>query len=143
MIVVDTTVLVYAIGDEHPLKQPSLRLLDAVSSGRVAATTTVEVIQEFSHVHARRGRSRGEAVRHARRYMRILAPLISPDPEVLDAGLDLYVHGKLGCFDAVLAATARREGATLVSADGAFGAVDGLRHLDPASPSFLDDLGIA
>ncbi len=142
MIVLDTTVLVYAIGEEHRLKAPSLRLLDEVSSGRVPATTTIEVIQEFTHVRARRGRARSDAVGHARRYVRMLTPLVSPDEVVLGEGLELYADGKLGCFDAVLAAVARREGATLVSADSAFAQVDGLRHLDPASPSFFDDLGI-
>lgn len=142
MIVLDTTVLVYAVGEDHRLKKPSLGLLDRVSRGDVPATTTLEVIQEFAHVRARRGRSRSDAVGHARRYVRILKPLLAPDEAALDVGLALYEDGKLGCFDAVLAATTMRDGATLVSADGAFGGVDGLRHLDLASPSFFDDLGI-
>lgn len=143
MIILDTTVLVYAIGEEHRLKQPSLQLLDVVSSGRLPASTTIEVIQEFAHVRARRGRDRLEAVADARRYVRMLAPLLSPDEGALDTGLELFAQGELGGFDAVLAATAIREGATLVSADRAFGGIDGLRHVDPASPSFLDDLGVA
>ncbi len=47
MIVVDTTLLVYAVGTEHPLRDPSRKLIDAVAAGRVDATTTIEVIQEF------------------------------------------------------------------------------------------------
>jgi uncharacterized protein len=142
VIILDTTVLVYAVGAEHALKDPSLRLLDAVSSGRAPATTTIEVIQEFAHVRARRGRPRADAVEHARKYMRMLSPLLSPDDDVLQRGLDLFTKHQLGCFDAVLAATALREDAALVSADRTFADVDGLRYLDPASPAFFADLGL-
>lgn len=142
MIVVDTTLLVYAHGADHPLKAPSLELLDLVSRGELDATTTVEVVQEFAHVHGRRGRTRSEAVARARDVRQMLRPLLRPDEDDLDDGLTIYEAGRVGCFDAVLAATARRLGATLVSADGAFATVDGLDHLDPGSPTFLDDLGI-
>jgi predicted nucleic acid-binding protein len=65
MIVVDTTVLVYAIGADHPLRDPCRRLVAAVGEGRVEATTTVEALQELVHVQARR-RTRGDAARHGR-----------------------------------------------------------------------------
>jgi hypothetical protein len=44
----------------------------------------------------------------------------------------------LGAFDSVLAATGRRHGWPLASADKGFGRVSGLTHLNPASPSFLE-----
>ena len=58
MIVLDTTVLVYALGGEHALREPCQRLVEAVAEGRVEATTTVEVIQEFVRVRARRWTAR-------------------------------------------------------------------------------------
>ena len=61
MIVLDTTVLVYAKGADHPLRDPSRRLIAAVADRELQATTTVEVIQEFVHVRARR-RGRADAV---------------------------------------------------------------------------------
>lgn len=71
----------------------------------------------------------------------LLAPLLRPDPIDLDEGLALVVdHEGLGPFDAVLAATARRAGAALVSADTAFAAVEGLVHLDPAADDFEERL---
>ena len=95
-------------------------------------------------MHARRRRPRGQAVAHARAYVRILSPLLESTGDDLLAGLDLFeASPRLGAFDAVLAATVVREGAALVSADHAFAEIDGLRHLDPASPTFLDDLGIS
>jgi predicted nucleic acid-binding protein len=59
MIVLDTTVLVYAKGAAHPLRDPCRRLLAAIIEREVQATTTVEAIQEFVHVRARRRDSAG------------------------------------------------------------------------------------
>lgn len=137
MIVVDTTVLVYAVGADHPLREPCRAVVSGVESGRLTASTTIEVIQEFCHVRARR-RHRTDAAALARSYADLLAPLIVVDDEDLAAGLDLYdrIHA-LGAFDAVLAATARRRAAdALVSADTAFGRVADPNHLDPTAADF-------
>ena len=67
MILLDTTVLSYAVGADHPLREPCRRLLRAHGNGHIEATTTIEVIQEFVHVRARR-RSRPDAVALARHY---------------------------------------------------------------------------
>ncbi len=134
MIVLDTTVLVYAVGRDHPLAEPCRRLVEAIGEGRVTATTTAEVIQEFVHVRARRG-TRGEAVQLARAYADLLSPLIGVSEEDLASGLRLFErHKDLGAFDAILAAIAAGRGAdTLISADAAFGDIPGLRHVHPAT----------
>ncbi len=138
MIILDTTILVYAVGTDHPLRAPCRELIELVRDGAVRATTTIEVIQEFTHVRSRR-RSREEAALLAREYGRGLAPLVLLEPDDLFDGLELFeVTDELGPFDAVLAATARRRGSGLASADRSFGRVTGLRHLDPGSPGFLD-----
>lgn len=133
MIVLDTNILVYATGTEHPLRVPSRALIDAVRAGRIAATTTPEVIQEFVHVAARR-RSRQDAADIGRLYAQLLAPLSSVGQAELLLGMQLFEeHPRLGVFDAVLAAVAIVIGAEgLASADLAFAAVRGIRHLDPA-----------
>lgn len=142
MIVVDTNILAYALGGDHPLRDVCRQLVDAVGDGAVDATTTVEVIQELVHVRSRRT-GRPDAIEQGRQAQRLLGPLLQPSEEDLTSGLELFAKHKLGCFDAVLAATALREDAALVSADGAFADVDGLRYLDPASPSLFADLGLA
>ncbi len=134
MIVLDTSVLVYAVGADHPLREPCRRLIGAAGD-RVEATTTVEVIQAFAHVRARR-RSRADATRLARSFATVLTPLLVPTTADLVAGLVLFEEvEELGCFDAVLAATAVAKGTNaLVSADPAFSRVPGLRHVAPTSP---------
>jgi uncharacterized protein len=135
VIVLDTTVLVYAVGDEHPLKEPCRDLVEAIAEDRVEATTTVEVIQEFVHIRARR-RARSDATERGRELLRLLGPLISPGEAELALGLRLFEeHDGLGMFDAILAASAMLSGAdALVSADRAFASVSGLTHLDPSGP---------
>ena len=135
MILLDTTVLVYAMGRESPYREPCRDLISAVARGAVAATTTVEAIQEFVHVRARRC-ERLEAAELGRDYAALLAPLLSPREHDLDDGLALFEREPgLGAFDAVLAAAGLGAGVTaLVSADSAFAAVPGLTHVVPDAP---------
>ena len=129
MILLDTTVLVYAVGTEHPLRDPSRRVIEAIGDG-LPATTTPEVIQEFAHVAARR-RSREQAASWAAAYVDLLSPLAVVGEQELASGLRLFESvEQLGAFDAVLAATAlEHEVDALVSADVAFDAVPKLRFV--------------
>ena len=135
MIVLDTTVLVYAVGGEHPLREPSRALIEAIADDQIEATTTVEVIQEFVHIRARR-RGRSDAAERGRELLPLLSPLVAPGEAELAVALQLFTgHEGLGVFDAVLAATAMASGAEgLVSADRAFADVRGLPYLDLAGP---------
>ena len=139
VIVVDTTVLMYAVGTAHALAGPSASLFRAIAKGELRATTTAEVIQEFVHVRARR-RNRSDAAALGRDFAAALAPLLAIGDDDLLAGLSLFEKmPRLGAFDGVLAAAAKRAGASVASADRAFADVDGLTYLDLASPSFLVD----
>jgi predicted nucleic acid-binding protein len=137
VIVVDTTVLAYAVGSEHPLREPSRQIVAAIRDGLVTATTTVDVIQEFAHGYARR-RPRATAVSHARRYVTLLAPLLTPTEQDLDAGLRLFQdQEELDAFDAVLAATTiAHQAEALVSGDRAFASVRRLRFVELGSREF-------
>ena len=141
MIVLDTTVLAYAVGEEHPLRDPCRRLLAAHADGRIEATTTIEVIQEFAHIRARR-KTRSAAVRVARQYLAAFRLLVVTADD-LDHGLYLFErHPALGAFDAVLAAAALRNRAeALVSADRAFASVPDLQFIDAATPAITRLIG--
>ena len=132
MIVLDTTVLVYAVSADHPLREPSQLLIRAIADGTILATTTIEVIQEFAHVRARR-RDRKDAADLARDYIELLSPLLIVEETDLREGLRLFEEGKgSGSFDAVLAAAAHAAGAeALVSADTGFSGITAIRHVVP------------
>jgi predicted nucleic acid-binding protein len=133
VILLDTTVLMYAVGQDHPLREPCRRLLQEHAVGRLECATTVDVIQEFAHVYARR-RPRAEAVTLAHRYAEAL-PLALTHPSDLQRGLELYqTYEALRCSDAVLAAVSLNHGLDgVASADQAFGTVRGLHWISPGS----------
>ena len=138
MILLDTTILVYATGADHPLRAPCRGLLELIRDDVVRATTTIEVVQEYAHVRARR-RPRSEAAERAREYARGLTPLVRLEEDDLLEGLELFEsHNQVGPFDAVLAATAIRRRWTLASADRSFREVGRLHCLDPSSAGFLE-----
>jgi predicted nucleic acid-binding protein len=142
VIVLDRTVLVYAVGDDHELRERARAIVQAVEDGSVQATATVGVIQELVHVRARR-RGRADAAGLGRAYATLLSPLLQPSEKGLAAGLRLFERANgLGAFDAVLAASAIEAGAdALVSADRSFAGVRGLRWVDLAGEEVAGLLG--
>lgn len=144
MVVLDTTVLVYAKGAGHELREPCRRLISAIVDGDIEATTTPEVIQEFVHVRARR-RNRGDAADLGRDYAELLSPLLLVGREQLERGMGLFESAiEIGAFDSVLAAAALDADATqVVSADRAFAALKGVGHVFPDSEGVAALLGPA
>jgi predicted nucleic acid-binding protein len=141
LIVVDTGVLVYAVGGPHPLREPARDLISAVRAGAVAATTTPDVLQGFLHIHSRR-RPRTEVASYAREWLTLLTPLVATTQEDLPPALRLFErYERLDAFDALLAAVALREHAVLVSGDRAFAEVPKLRFVELGSPEFDRLLG--
>lgn len=135
MIVLDTTVLVYAKGADHPLRSPARDLVKAIAEQQIEATTTPEVIQEFAHVRARR-RGREDAADLGRDYAELLSPLISVEAVHLERGLRIFASPEApGAFDSVLAAVAMEAGAELVSADDSFRSVRGLQLVPLDAPA--------
>jgi uncharacterized protein len=132
VIILDTTVLAYAVGDRHELREPSRSILQAHARGELEATTTVEVLQEFMRIRSRR-RSRADAAELTRRYAEAfdIIPVTGDD---LVLGSELFVrYPALGAFDSVLAAVAlNRRAEALVSADRAFAGIDSLPWVDLA-----------
>ncbi len=142
MIVLDTTVLVYAKGTDHPFRDPCRELIAAIAEGTVQATTSVEAIQEFAHVRARR-RSRADAAAIGRDYAELLSPLLEVTRDHLREGLDLFERNeRLGAFDAVLAAAAAQSGASaLVSTDTGFDDFADVPHVTPDAAGVVELLG--
>ncbi|MGI8628318.1 MAG: type II toxin-antitoxin system VapC family toxin [Geodermatophilaceae bacterium] len=129
----DTNVFVYALGTNHPLRGPARALLQAAGAGDLEITTTTMVLQEFLHVRSAR-RSRTDAAALTRDLALACDPLLPVDRSDLTLAVELFeVHPPLDAFDALLAAVGVRAGVdALVSADRAFGVVEGLTWRDLA-----------
>jgi uncharacterized protein len=119
VILLDTTCLVYAVGDDHERQASSRALMDAALRGTITARTTSQVIMEFAHVRGRR-RDRRDAASLARDFSDLLGP---PEPTTapdVSTALTLWQDNpEIGSFDALLLAVAVRIGAEAVVSEDA------------------------
>jgi predicted nucleic acid-binding protein len=126
----DTAVLAYAVGGEHPEQAACRALLEAATRGEVELHVSAEAVQEFLF-HRLRRTSRTEAVAQARDVLALC--VVHPFDEAVARELLAVVEASsLGGRDAVHAATAVLAGfAAIVSPDRDFDSAPGLRRLEP------------
>lgn len=126
----DTSVLLLAVGGDHPERSACRDIVTAIHAGQIDAHASVEAVQEY--VHHRRRRSARTAVQEAVSLRRMLT-LHAFDEDVLDDALTLMATSAVRGRDAVHAATAlRHRFDEIVSADRDFDNVQGLTRVDPA-----------
>ena len=137
-VFVDTAVVMYAGGGEHPLRVPCQRLLERIAGGEVEAVTSVEIIQEILHrFTAIRRPDVGAAM--ARDALDIFAPVLPVTHAVMRRMPELVeAHPTLAARDLVHVATCLQEGISdIVSPDRGFDSVPGIRRIDPANAATL------
>jgi predicted nucleic acid-binding protein len=129
---IDTAVLMYAAGAEHPLRAPCRRIVDAVGTGAIDAVISTEVIQEIVHRYAAIGR-RADGAELATRALDLFAPALPITHALMRRVPDLALrYPSLAARDVIHVATCLHEGiATIVSSDRAFDPVTELRRIDP------------
>jgi uncharacterized protein len=137
----DTSVFVYALGDEHPYREPCQAILRAMRAGKLAGDASVELVHEFAYVRQRR-RTRADAAHWARRVRRA-CPLHLVGLEDIERALDLWAeHERLDMRDAIFAAQALNRGIdAIVSPDRGFDGIPGLERIDPADAAAVASLG--
>ena len=132
-VFLDSNIFLYAAGAGHPLRTPCQSLLARIGDGALAATTSVEVVQEVMHVAARRGH-RAEAAVMAEALLALFPGLLAVTPAVVVRACELFRrHPRLSVRDALHAATMLENGLdTIVTADRHFDRIDGLRRVAPS-----------
>lgn len=135
----DTAVPAYVYGNDHDFKRPCIEVMTAVSTGRLRAQASVEMIQELLF-HRLRRTDRTTAVAQARDVAGSCA-LHSFDEAVMERMLDLVAsHPQIRGRDAVHAATALEHGIpAIISPDTAFDGIPRLRRVDPRDLASLID----
>lgn len=133
---IDTNVLLYAAGVEHPYREACRRVLEAVVRGELKAATSAEVLQEVLHIYWRRGRaSAGREM--AESVMEILSPdgvlpVTGEDVRRAAALLELLAGVGLSPRDCLHLAVMERAGIErIVTADAAFDHAPGITRVDP------------
>lgn len=129
----DTSVFIYALGGEHPYRDPCRAIMGMGVEGRLAGEASIELLHEFVHVRARRMATRATAVADARN-IAATSRLHAVGRADIERALKLWAeHERLDMRDAIFAAQALNRGIdAILSADRDFDGVDGLQRIDPA-----------
>lgn len=129
----DTSVFIYALGGEHPYREPCRAIVLAQGDGRLAGEASVELLHEFAYVRSRRTVTRSNASRSTRDIVE-MCPLHTVDRADIERALDLWVrHQALDMRDAIFVAQALDRGIdAILSADRGFDGIHGLERIDPA-----------
>lgn len=129
---VDTSVIMYAAGSDHPLKAPCQRVLERVADGDLDAVISVEVVQEIIHrfVAVRRP-AQGATI--ANDAMDLFAPVLPITHATMRRMPELVArHPGLAARDLLHVATCQQEGIeVIISTDRGLDAVPGIRRIDP------------
>lgn len=131
-VFVDTAVPMYAAGGTHPLRDPSLRVLQMIREGDLEAVTSTEVVQEIAHRFL--AVRRPEIARQlATDVLDLFAPVLPITHALIRRVPDLArKYPKLSARDLIHVATCIHEGITeIISPDRAFDQVAEVRRIDP------------
>ncbi|MEA3339074.1 MAG: type II toxin-antitoxin system VapC family toxin [Chloroflexota bacterium] len=133
-VFIDANIPMYAAGAEHSLKYPSLQILEAAATGKIAAVTNTEVIQEIMHRYASLNfREKGLEV--AELFLQVTPNVLPVTKKDMIQALALYqAFPQVQARDTVHAAVMQSNGVTIIiTADRHFDRFAGLRRVDPTS----------
>ena len=131
-VFVDTSILIYAAGTDHPLRGPCVAVMNAVDERRIEAVTSAEVVQEILH--------RFLAIRRpdianalARSTLDTFAPVLPITHALMRRVPELAArYPGLAARDLIHVATCIHEGiGEILSTDRGFDAVAEVRRIPP------------
>ena len=133
MKLIDTNIIIYAVGRPHSYQEPCARILREASSSVDAYTIDAEVLQELLHVYTMRA-ERSHALQVFDRSLRLFPdPLPIGRPELVRARDLVEQHTQLSSRDSRHAAVVMTRGLEgIVTTDRGFRMVTGLEVFDPA-----------
>jgi predicted nucleic acid-binding protein len=137
----DTSIFIYALGAEHPYKEPCREIVRKAAVGDLQGEASGDLLQELLHQRFRRTGDRRGAAEAARNAAK-LAWWHPVEPNDVQRGIDLFeAHPDLNARDAVFAALAINRGIdAILTTDRAFDGVDGLERIDPADEQAIATL---
>ena len=100
MIFIDTSIIMYAAGKEHPNKEPSVELLKLVAIGEVEAVINVEVIQEIFHRYTMI-KMKEKGIKLAKNIMRLIPRIYSIELSDVIKAMEILRRYDLTSRDAI------------------------------------------
>ena len=137
-VLLDTNVILYALGGPHTQAEPCQRILDLVGDGRLQAEAPVDIVQEILHHRNRRLGARAQAAKDAQAAA-TLCRLHAVEPQDSHEAARMFANSpRLSARDAIFAAIATRHGlANILTADADFDDLPGLRRIDPSDAAAI------
>ena len=132
MILLDANILMYAAGEPHANKEPSVELLRRIARGEVVAAIDAEVLQEVLHRYRAIDRwTVGRTVYDMGR--RIIPDVVPITVSITDRARHILdEHPSLMARDALHASAAIESGAAaFCSYDRDFDVIDGIVRVEP------------
>jgi predicted nucleic acid-binding protein len=143
---VDSNVLIYAYDNDEPVKQAAALALVAVLGARNELTLSVQVLNEF-YRNVTNAKKRGAhvldhatATAEVRRLMTAATQVWPVQPSATLAALDVMTHHSISFWDALLWATAKENGETIMYTEdkpGISGSLEGIQYVNPFGPAFV------
>jgi predicted nucleic acid-binding protein len=140
-VLVDTNVILYAIGGPHAYAEPCRRIVALAGDGHLDMEAPVDLVQEVLHHRARRLGDRRQAAADAMA-VTTLCRLHTVEPQDASKAAELFATSeRLSARHAVFATIAARHGLEMIlSADTDFDGLAGLRRVDPADDTAITQL---
>ncbi len=137
-VLLDPSVLVYALGGPGPNFEPCRRVLTLAGDGAIELHAPVDLVREVLHHRARRLEDRGQAAAEAL-IVTLLCVLYPIEPQEVCTAIELFgSHPTLSSRGSFFVAFARRHSlAEIVSVDSGFDGLPGLRRVDPGDDRAL------
>jgi uncharacterized protein len=137
----DTNVILYAIGGPHPYSRPCRHIVTLAGEGRLRLEAPVDLVQEVLHHRTRRIGDRSQAATDALAAA-TLCQLHAVEPQDAREAAKLFADSPtLSARDAIFAAIAARHGLdTIISADTDFDGHTQLRRIDPTDTAAIATL---
>jgi hypothetical protein len=128
----DANILMYAVGKDHPNREPCREILRRIEADDLIVVTSVEVLQELLHRYRSLGRP-DLATTVYRATKDLCEEILSVTEEDLDhAHKILQAHASISVRDALHAATALRRGIKgILTTDRHFDDLPEITRLDP------------
>lgn len=140
-VLLDTNVFVYATGKRSRYRDTCREIVVALGDGRLEGDACVDLLQELVHQRLRQTGDRHVATALGRDVASLLRLHATREDDLPLAFTLFEDHPGLDLRDATFAAVALRVGLdTIISADGAFDLVPGMRRVDPADPGAVGAL---
>ena len=124
----DSNIIMYALGRDHPLKTPCIKILEKIRSTEFQACTNTEVFQEILYRYWSIGKTR-TGITACKLLEDIAEPILPVSHEDITEAMDILQQYNVSVRDAIHAATMLNNNVHhILSADTHFDKIRGIKR---------------